>query len=93
METLGKLADLTNGNVTRVNPAEIANDFANILSDEIVATHVELKLRLHKALKVRNELLEDQKEGGSVCEKKIGNATVNTEITFEYEAKNEDDLK
>lgn len=31
METLGKLADLTNGNVTRVNPSDIAKDFANIL--------------------------------------------------------------
>lgn len=38
IETIGKLAEITNGNVTRVEPKDIAKDFANILQDEIVAT-------------------------------------------------------
>ena len=80
MEYLGKLADLTNGNVNRVNPSEISNDFAAILKDEVVATKVNLKMRIHKGLKFRNELENELKDEGSLCEKLIGNATVKTEV-------------
>jgi hypothetical protein len=31
IEILGKLAEETNGNITRVNPADIGKDFASIL--------------------------------------------------------------
>lgn len=55
MDVLGKLADNTNGTVTRVNPSELSKDFANILKDEIVGTKVVLQIRLHKAMQFRNE--------------------------------------
>lgn len=55
MDILSKLSEKTNGTVTRVQPDQIGNDFANILKDEIVGTHVDLKVRLHRALMFRNE--------------------------------------
>ena len=80
METLQQLAELTSGSVTRVNPAELAQDFANIISDEIVATNVQFEIRLHNGLKFRNEDPDCLRDNGSVCFKRIGNATVNTEV-------------
>lgn len=47
---------------------------------------MEVKIRLHDGLKFRN--IDDQSDilshMGSVCTKKIGNATVKTIISFEY---------
>lgn len=37
---MGKLAEETNGSVTRVDPKDIGKDFAAILEDEIVGTKV-----------------------------------------------------
>jgi len=68
LEALTKLTDLTNGNVTRVMPEDIAKDFANILSDEVVGTDVRLTLRIHKGLAFRNEF-EGLNEDKSICEK------------------------
>jgi Mg-chelatase subunit ChlD len=42
MDVLGQLAEKSNGNMTRVNPSEIDNDFAEILEDEVVGTGVKL---------------------------------------------------
>jgi hypothetical protein len=38
MDILSKLAEETEGNVTRVSPENIGKDFSNILSDEVVGT-------------------------------------------------------
>lgn len=93
IETIGKLSDLTNGNVTRVNPQDISKDFSNILNDEIVGTDVKLLIRLHKGLKFRNEDALFLAEDGSFYQKEIGNATSNIELTFEYELKPDDKLQ
>lgn len=37
--------EMTKGNVTRINPEELSNDFANILSDELVATNAYIFLK------------------------------------------------
>ena len=93
VETLGKIAEDTNGNVTRVNPEEVSKDFSGILKDEIVATNVDMEIRLHKGLRFSNEEPENLSVDGSLLKKKIGNATVNTEVAFQYEVKGEDELK
>lgn len=80
IETLGKLAESTNGNVTRVNPEDISKDFSGILKDEIVATDVTLEIRLHKGLKFCNEDKANLNEDGSLLKTKVGNATVKTEV-------------
>jgi len=42
VDVLGKIVEKTNGTITRVNPSNIQQDFANILKDEIVGTKVTL---------------------------------------------------
>jgi hypothetical protein len=71
-----------------VNPAEIEKDFAEILQDEVVGTAVKLEVQLHRALKFRNE------ENGvnDIIKKDLGNATVKTNLTFEYKLKNDQEL-
>lgn len=80
VEILGQLAEDTNGNVTRVNPDDISKDFSEILKDEVVATNVDLEIRLHKGLRFSNEEPENLNVDGSLLKKKIGNATINTEV-------------
>lgn len=55
MSVLSMLAEQTNGNVTRVDPMDISKNFASILKDEIVGTQVILIVRVHRAIKFRNE--------------------------------------
>ena len=84
MEILGKLSNLTNGNVLRINPENIAKDFSSILANEIVGMDVSFDVRLYKGLRFRNENAECLKENGSVCKREIGNATIKTEVFFYY---------
>jgi len=89
---IGRLADLTSGSLTRVDPNEITSQFANIMKQEVVATQVEVKLRLHRAMKFRNESEENLKERASLYEKNVGNVTAKTELTFEYEIRPDEEL-
>jgi len=80
MEELGVLSDRTNGDIDIVDPLDITKNFASILSLPILATHVNVKLLVHKGLFLRNEdeLVEQSLavEGRSSIEKDIGNVTV-----------------
>jgi len=92
LDVIGKLADVTNGSLIRVDPAEITSQFANIMKDEVLGTQVDVKLRLHKGLKFRNEDEEFLKERASLYQKNVGNVTAKTEITFEYELRPDEEL-
>jgi len=50
LDTLSKLAELTGGNVDRVDPISLTTNFANILSQPIIASNVITKVKLHKGL-------------------------------------------
>lgn len=76
---LGQLADKTGGQVNMVDPLKLTQEFSTILADRIIATNVVATLLLHKNLYVE----EDGNELSRV-ERKIGNVTADTEITFEY---------
>jgi len=54
MEAIGKLAEITNGNIKVVNPEKLAEDFANVLADEVVGINVIVRVMLHKVMKFRN---------------------------------------
>jgi len=92
LDVIGRLADLTSGSLTRVDPNEITSQFANIMKQEVIATQVEVKLRLHQAMKFRNEAEENLKERASLYEKNVGNVTAQTELTFEYEVRPDEEL-
>jgi len=87
LDALAKLAEVTGGEVERVNPVELTSNFANILSQPIIASNVQCKIKLHKGLTFRNEDPDRLSEDLSLMIREIGNVTVDTEITFEYTMK------
>ena len=78
---------MTGGNVERVNPVELTKNFANILSQPIIASNVLVKIKLHKGLQFRNEQVENLSEDKSLLVREVGNVTEDTEMTFEYTLK------
>ena len=87
LDALSKLAEMTNGEVERVNPIDLTNNFSNILSQPIIASNVVAKVKLHKGMTFRNEAPERISEDQSLMTREIGNVTADTEITFEYTMK------
>ncbi len=85
MGLLADVADKTGGMVNMVDPLNIKNEFTSILEDQIIATNVAAKFILHKAMYVKDYVNINSQE--SVISKLIGNATVETEITFEFALK------
>lgn len=91
-EILGQLCEMTGGEVIRVKPTEILNEFGNLMENEIVAMNVEISLKLPSFLEFRNEdnsLLTFNK---TQVNKLIGNATNETELYVEYTAKSTEEL-
>lgn len=50
MDILSQLAEKTNGNVYRVSSKDVEKDFKSILKNELLATNVEIDVKLHKCL-------------------------------------------
>jgi len=59
LESLSKLAELTGGNVERVDPITLTKNFESILSQPIIASNVVAKVKLHKGLQFRNEMAQN----------------------------------
>ncbi len=67
-----------------VNPEKLAEDFSNVLKDQVIGLNVEVTIQLHKAMNFRNEDPVNLAENGTILKKKFANATVNTKISFQY---------
>ena len=50
---------MTGGIVDYVDPKELTNNFASLLAKPVIATQVVAKVKLHKALRFRNEVEKD----------------------------------
>ena len=92
LDSLSKLAELTGGNIERVDPISLTKTFANSLSAPIIASNVMTKVKLHKGLMFRNELDSALSKDKTMLVKDIGNVTQDYEITFEYMLKAIKDL-
>ena len=92
LESLSKLAEMTGGNVERVDPVSLTTNFANILSQPIIASNVMTKVKLHKGLQFRNEVEARLSQDKTLLVREIGNVTETCEITFEYTLKNISEL-
>lgn len=55
LDCLSELVDVTGDELTKVDPQNLYNDFANILVQEILACNVTVTVNLHKALAFRNQ--------------------------------------
>mmetsp|Transcript_24102 Transcript_24102/g.42789 ORF Transcript_24102/g.42789 Transcript_24102/m.42789 type:complete len:571 (-) Transcript_24102:1043-2755(-) len=87
LETLSVITDMTGGDITKVNPLNIEADFAEVLTDQVVATRVTATGNLHKVLKFRNEDEDNLLRGGSRLVRYIGNALQSASFTIEYTVK------
>lgn len=85
---LGKIADMTGGQVNIVDPLKLTQEFSTILADQIIATNVVATCHLHKRLFFYYEETEDSK-----VVRNIGNVTASTEVTFEYGVRCQADRK
>jgi len=92
IDTLSRISDLTGGQVERVSPTKLTQNFANILSLPVIATNVVTKVKLHKGLEFRNEDPANLSEDKTLMVRQLGNVTEETEITFEYRLKSIKDL-
>ena len=91
VERLAEVAEFTGGDVLRVNPLEITNEFANILSKPVIATHVSAVVKLHRGLMFRNE--GEGLVDPSTLKKELGNVNEDTEFTFEYSVRPSEELQ
>ena len=92
LETLSPLYDKTGGNVDIIEPDELKNNFANMMRQEVIATRVVVKVKLHKALEFRNEDEKDLSKEKTILTRDVGNVTEDSEITFEYRVKDQEQL-
>jgi len=62
LENLGRVADLTGGEVTRINALELTTNFQGILEKPIIATNVQATMLLHGALQFSKDVDRDEAE-------------------------------
>jgi hypothetical protein len=75
----------------RVDPSKLESQFKEFMNETIIATNVQVNIRLHKALEFAHEATGIIK--GSEMIRDIGNATANTEMTFEYKIRKLEEVK
>jgi hypothetical protein len=92
IEILMGMIDQTGGEIIRVKCTDILEQFSNLLTNEIVATNVKIKVKLHKLMNFRNEDPLYIKNDGSVLLKDIGNVTKESELFVEYSFKKSDEI-
>lgn len=93
LNALLPLAVNTGGDVNKVNPLSIRDDFANVLSTKTIATGVEITVNLHKALKFRNVDQQHVQQHGSRLVRKLGTVCENETFLFEYCTKTKKELQ
>jgi hypothetical protein len=92
IDALSTLQDLTGGNIERVDPVNLTQNFASMLSKPVIATSVVCKIKLHKGLQFRNELVEYLSHNNTQLTKDMGSVTEENVFTFEYTIKSIEQL-
>ena len=93
LETLVTLSEKTNGVVNVIEPNNLQDNFEMMLKKEIIASNVSVRVHLHKGLEFRNENELQMNKERTLMNRSIGNATNDSEITFEYKIKTAEELK
>jgi hypothetical protein len=60
LENLGRVADLTGGDVQRINALQLTSNFNNILEKPIIATNVQAVMLIHSGLRFCKEIDSDE---------------------------------
>ena len=93
LETLITLSEKTGGDVDILNPDDVRSKLGKLLTKETIATKVNVKIHLHKALEFRNENSAQLNSQKTLLTKKLGSVNEDSEITFEYKFKDLSELK
>lgn len=94
MDILSPIANLTYGDIMKIDLSKVVNNFSRMSSSKVIATSVAVKIKLHKALEFRSNndgriLSADR----SVLALPVGNATKDSQVTFAYGARPLTELK
>jgi len=87
LDSIQMLSDLTGGEVSRVDPVTLTQNFASMMAMPVIASNVQIKIMLHKGLCFRNENPDYLSEDKSIMTKDQGNVTEEDNLTFEYTMK------
>lgn len=83
LDCLSNLVEVTGGDLTKVDPENLSNDFANILATEVLACNVSVTVNLHRFLGFRNQEAVYLKKPTCLF-RQLGSVTDQTIFTFEY---------
>lgn len=92
LEALMSVTEASGGDILRVAPENVSEEFANILSNDVIATHVNVEVTLYKAVQFKNEDSSSLSFGKSRLQKKVGNATSASSFSFAYNLKSDEEL-
>lgn len=84
LENFGAIADITGGNVTKVNPLDLTENLTQMLEKPVIATNVTVSVQLHSGFFFRNE-----ERVSSIANRAIGSVDEDSEVTFEFTVKTE----
>jgi hypothetical protein len=84
IDSISVVSGMTNGEIERVDTNDIGDNFRDFLSRAVLATKVQLKVKLHQGLEFRNELLSNLSAKNTILSKDFGNVNEDTDICFEY---------
>jgi len=89
LKNLGKLTEVTQGDLNVVDPVNITNELQSIFETAIIAKDVKAKIILHKSL-----LFTENVDGEKITEQSIlkvlGVADSVSEVTFDFKYKKEE---
>ncbi len=87
IDSISVVSGMTNGEIERVDTKNLGDNFKDFLSRAVIATKVQLKVKLHAGLEFRNELLKNLTMNETILVKDFGNVNEETDLCFEYQMK------
>ena len=89
INALSTMIQKSGGEIIRVNPTKIIEEFNDMFENTLIGTNVKLNVNLNKILCFRNEEEENNKlyNDGSSFKDEIGNVKLESEKYFEYKFK------
>eukprot|EP00826_Nyctotherus_ovalis_P007910 TRINITY_DN12034_c0_g4_i2.p1 TRINITY_DN12034_c0_g4~~TRINITY_DN12034_c0_g4_i2.p1 ORF type:complete len:589 (+),score=158.60 TRINITY_DN12034_c0_g4_i2:146-1912(+) len=93
LDLLAPCAHKTGGNLVKIDPTNLSEDFAEFLEEKVIAFDCTIAIKLHRAMKF---VIVNPSEVGmdpSVMVKKLGNVVPTLVFTFEYTLKSPEELK
>jgi hypothetical protein len=86
------VTEISGGDVERINYQNAHAVVGGLFNKKTIATNVEVKVHIHKALEFRNEDAANVSQDKQTLTRKLRNVETDTEFTFEYRIKSLNEL-